>query len=155
MTKPEKSLLWPAKSQISLGIRPVWSGSSLSPWRNLGSLATQWAHSEDWSDWADAHNIYFYGELTTIILQLSSNTLLICSADYLYRAQGRLIRRHRLWVHMSVCRFAVPHLKRQLKPQSHIGCDWDATCSRPISLQLAGDRWDRNARVWNEFMITN
>ena len=30
----------PAKTQISLGIRPVWSESSLSAWRNLGSLAT-------------------------------------------------------------------------------------------------------------------
>ena len=44
----------PAKTQISLGIRPVWSESSLSAWRKLGSLATHWAHSEDWSDWADA-----------------------------------------------------------------------------------------------------
>ena len=43
----------PAKTQISLGIRLVWSESSLSAWRNLGSLATHWAHSEDWSDWAD------------------------------------------------------------------------------------------------------
>ena len=33
---------------------PVWSASSLSAWRKLGSLATHWAHSEDWSDWADA-----------------------------------------------------------------------------------------------------
>ena len=32
---------------ISLGIRPVWSESSLSAWRKLGSLATHWAHSED------------------------------------------------------------------------------------------------------------
>ena len=37
----------PAKTQISLGIRPVWSESSLSTWRKLGSLATHWAHSED------------------------------------------------------------------------------------------------------------
>ena len=43
----------PAKTQISLGIRPVWSESSLSAWRKLGSLATHWAHSED-SDWVDA-----------------------------------------------------------------------------------------------------
>ena len=28
------------------------------------------------------HNICFYGELTKIILQLSSNTLLICSSEY-------------------------------------------------------------------------
>ena len=37
----------PAKTLISLGIHPVWSESSLSAWRNLGSLATQWMHSED------------------------------------------------------------------------------------------------------------
>ena len=36
-----------AKTQISLGIRPVWSESSLSPWRKLGSLATHLMHSED------------------------------------------------------------------------------------------------------------
>ena len=32
----------------------VWSECSLSAWRHLGSLATHLAHSEDWSDWADA-----------------------------------------------------------------------------------------------------
>ena len=47
MTKPTKWHVRPAKTQISLGIRPVWSESSLSAWRNLGSLATYWAHSED------------------------------------------------------------------------------------------------------------
>ena len=35
-----------AKVQISLGIRPVWTESSLSAWRNTGSSATQWAHWE-------------------------------------------------------------------------------------------------------------
>ena len=44
MTKPTK---W-------VCARPVWSESSLSAWRNLGSLATLWARSEDWSDWVDA-----------------------------------------------------------------------------------------------------
>ena len=37
----------PVKTQISLGVRPVWSESSLSAWRNIGSLVTHWAHSED------------------------------------------------------------------------------------------------------------
>ena len=53
MTKPTKWALRPAKTQISLGIHPVWSESSLSAWRKVGSLATHWAHSEDWSHWAD------------------------------------------------------------------------------------------------------
>ena len=46
MTKPTKWFVRPAKTQISLDIRSVWSESSLSAWRKLGSLATHWAHSE-------------------------------------------------------------------------------------------------------------
>ena len=38
--KTNKMTVRPAKTQISLGIRPVWSESSLSTWRKLGSLAT-------------------------------------------------------------------------------------------------------------------
>ena len=37
----------PSETQISLRICPVWSASSLSAWRNLGSWATHWVHSED------------------------------------------------------------------------------------------------------------
>ena len=47
MTKPTKWLMHPVKTQISLGYRPVWSESSLSAWRKLGSLATHWVYSED------------------------------------------------------------------------------------------------------------
>ena len=46
MTKPTK---WPGgtvKTWISLGIRPVWSESSLSAWRKFGFLATHKAHSK-------------------------------------------------------------------------------------------------------------
>ena len=46
-----------AKTQISLGIRPVLSESSLSAWRKRGSLATLYQLSAQrrlWSDWADA-----------------------------------------------------------------------------------------------------
>ena len=44
--KTNKVSVCPAKTQISLGIRPVWSESLLSAWRKLGPLATHWAHSE-------------------------------------------------------------------------------------------------------------
>ena len=46
-TKPTIWHVRPAKTQISLGICPVWSESSLSAWRNIKSLATHWAHSKD------------------------------------------------------------------------------------------------------------
>ena len=53
--KTNKVTVRRATTQISLGIRPVWSESSLSAWRNIGPLDTYWAHSEDsYSDWADA-----------------------------------------------------------------------------------------------------
>ena len=45
--KTNKVSVRPAKTPISLGIRPVWSESSLFAWRKLGSLVTHWAHSED------------------------------------------------------------------------------------------------------------
>ena len=45
MTKPTKWPVPPAKTQISL--RPVWSESSQSTWRKVGSLPTHWVHSED------------------------------------------------------------------------------------------------------------
>ena len=43
--KTNKVSVRPAK--ISLGIRPVWSESSLSACRKLGPSAIHWAHSED------------------------------------------------------------------------------------------------------------
>ena len=43
MTKPTKWPLRPLRTQISLDICPVWSGSSLSATRNIGSSATHWA----------------------------------------------------------------------------------------------------------------
>ena len=45
--KTNKVSVRPVKTQISLGIRPVRSESSQSAWRNIRSLATHWAHSED------------------------------------------------------------------------------------------------------------
>ena len=45
MIKPTKWHVRSVKTQISLGIRPVWSESSLSAWRKLGSLAIHWAPS--------------------------------------------------------------------------------------------------------------
>ena len=47
MTKQTKWLVSPAKPRISLGIYTVWSEASLSAWRNIGSLAIHWVHSED------------------------------------------------------------------------------------------------------------
>ena len=45
--KIDKMTVRPEKTQISLGIRPVWLESSLSAWRKLGPLAAHWEHSED------------------------------------------------------------------------------------------------------------
>ena len=61
-----------AKTQISLGIRPVWSESSLSPWRKLGSLATHWAHSEDsYQTGPMPRLIWVFAGRTVILLVLS------------------------------------------------------------------------------------
>ena len=46
MTKPTKWHVRPAKTQISLGIHPLWSESSPSAWIKLGSLATHWVQGK-------------------------------------------------------------------------------------------------------------
>ena len=54
MTKQTKWHERPAKTQISLGIRPVWSESSLCAQWAAKDPRFLHADSKDWSDWADA-----------------------------------------------------------------------------------------------------
>ena len=79
MTKPTKWRVCPGKTQISLIIRPVWSESSLSTWRKLGSLATHWAHSQDSDQTGQMPRlIWVFAGHTVILLVLSwggSNTV--------------------------------------------------------------------------------
>ena len=53
--KTNKVSVRPAKTQISLGICPVWSESLLSAWRKLGSLDTHEVHSEDSDQTGSCH----------------------------------------------------------------------------------------------------
>ena len=57
MTKPTKLHVRPAKTQISLGIRPVCSESLLCAQWVAKDPSFLHADSEDWSDWADAVNL--------------------------------------------------------------------------------------------------
>ena len=68
-----------AQTQISLGIRPDWSESSLSAWKNLGSSATHWAQSED-SDQTGRlpRLIWVFAGRTVTLLVLS------CRGSYVY-----------------------------------------------------------------------
>ena len=79
MTKPSKWHVRPAKTQISLGIRPVWSESSLSAWRKLGSSATHLTHSED-SDQTGRmlRLIWVLAGRTVILLVLSRGGSYLC-----------------------------------------------------------------------------
>ena len=53
MTKPTKWHVRPAKTQVSLGIRPVWSVSSSCAQLVAKDLSFLHADSENWSDWED------------------------------------------------------------------------------------------------------
>ena len=70
--KTNKMAVRPAKTQISLDIRPAWSESTLTTWRSIGSLATYWAHSED-SDQTGRmpRLIWVFAGRTLILLVLS------------------------------------------------------------------------------------
>ena len=70
--KTNKMGVRPARTQISLGIRPVWSESLLSAWRKLGSLATHWADGKDsvQTGWM-SRLIWVFAGRTLILLVLS------------------------------------------------------------------------------------
>ena len=70
--KTNKVSVCPVKTQISLGIHPVWSETSLSTWRKLGFLATHWVHIED-SDqtWRMPRLIWVFAGHTLTLLVLS------------------------------------------------------------------------------------
>ena len=69
----------PAKTQISLGISPVWSESLLSTGRKLDSLATHSAHSED-SDKTGGCPGWSESSLSAVILLVLS-----CHSPYQYK----------------------------------------------------------------------
>ena len=74
--KTSKIVVRLAKTQISLGIRPDWSESSLSVWGKLGSLATHQAHRSDWTD-AQAEMSLLWAHI--ILLFLSCRGSNVCS----------------------------------------------------------------------------
>ena len=91
----------PAKTQISLGIHPVWSESSLSAWRKLGSLPSHWAHSED-SDQTGRMPwlIWVFAGRTLILLVLSwggSNINM-----YFQFMDPFKFNRSIIWIHISM-----------------------------------------------------
>ena len=85
--KTNKVSVRQAKTQISLGVRPVWSVSSLSAWRNLGPLVTHWAHSED-SDQTGLmpRLIWVFAGRTLILLVLSCRGSNMQISLHLYRS---------------------------------------------------------------------
>ena len=100
------------------GGRAVWSESSLSAWRKLGSLATHWAHSEDADDlslrWAHRSLCWFCHEAAHITVVLKecfwpwpfslTFTLALagtCSMEVLERLRNNLL--YNPWILIWIC----------------------------------------------------
>ena len=95
----------PAKTQISLGIRPVWSESLLSAWRKLGSLATHKAHSED-SDQPGLRLIWVFAGCTLILLVLSCRHSFRLAPDL-----GQMTQHIKVDL-LILCRSVFPHFTK-------------------------------------------
>ena len=82
VTKPTKWRVCPAKTQISLGIHPVWSASLLSAWRKLRSLATHWVHNEnsDQTGWMPKLIWVFAGCTDHFVGFCHETAYIVCSA---------------------------------------------------------------------------
>ena len=86
MTKPTKWHVRPAKTQISLGICPVWSESWLSAWRKLGPLATHWAHSEDSDQTGRMPRLIwvFAGHILTLLVLSCRGSYIVCLVWFVF-----------------------------------------------------------------------
>ena len=99
MTKPTKRHVRPVKTQISIGIRPVWSESPLSAWIKLGSTATHWEHSEDTDQTGRIPRlIWVFAGRTVILLVLS------WSGSNKYSGSSHIIKPS-LWFTFVRCNF--------------------------------------------------
>ena len=96
----------PAKIQISLGIRPVWSESSLSARRKLRSLAIYWAHSKD-SDQTGRmpRLIWVFTGRTVILLVLSYRGSYIVGTHYNHLADAILMSTNNMSPVKRICVF--------------------------------------------------
>ena len=79
-TKPTKWHVRPAKTQISLGIRPGRSVSSQSAWRKNWPLATHWVHSED----CDQTESSLGAHATLLVLSCAGSNIILQKKDYIF-----------------------------------------------------------------------
>ena len=147
MTKPTKWHVWSAKTQISLDIRPVWSECLLSAWRKLGSLATHWVHSEDWSDWAIPRLIWVFAGHTVILLVLSWGGSNIKEAQQVSHISKNL--QLILLISMGI-RFSAKSIKSkslEILPQTYLAyiVDFGRTMDK-LCIDLLG-------KVWNNLFV--
>ena len=102
--KTNKMTVRPAKTHISLGIRPVWSECSLSAWRNIGSLATHWTHTEDSDQTGQMPRlIWVFAGCTLTLLVLSCRGSYALYISNLSLLKGQLQRYFSLWNLNGLC----------------------------------------------------
>ena len=121
MTKPTKWHVHPAKTQISMGVRPVWSESLLSAWRNIECSATSWAHIED-SDqtgWTPRLIWVFTGRKGHFVGFVMRRLIFLC---YLYSLElgagtgSRLLSKTGTWGLIFVLNRTCPYRKKYWSP---------------------------------------
>ena len=108
-----------AKRRLRSALASAQSDQSLlSAWRSLGSLATHWAHSKDWSDWVDAQ-----AELS---LRWVHRSFCHEVAHFSYMSETNCSRQGRFYElgHDKTCSCNMRTTKPQIN--QHIGAVWSA-----------------------------
>ena len=146
-------------------LRSAWASaqadqSSLSVWRKLGSLDSYWAHSEDWSDWANAQadlslrwvHIHFVG---FVMLQLkyvffTSNMFFFWHSGASYYNINNLI-----WPNSYLSEiYACPcHLQLwQRSTGKLVICNFDKDQMENEHPRLSGDNIFPNIHLWENVL---
>ena len=140
-------------------LRTAWASaqsgleSSLSAWRKLGSLATHWAHSEDWSDWVDAQadlslcwaHSHFVGirpVWSESSLGAQSFCWFCCEAAHLYSDETTILGS--VWSEYCVCRFifsGIPYRNFCMTDQCKEMSSYTRGCKTTLVYDLKTSFW--------------
>ena len=149
----------PAKTKISLDIRPVWSVWSVFAVRFMGSLGPKLSSSGQrrlWSDWADARLIWVFAGHTATLLVLSWGGSIMCVSGFptLYRFLPRPLTFYcELWA--KCCQIWWKMGENVLKMQFLYKIFWQnkMLCRPTIPSFFRAETWDTHIYIFGLMMI--
>ena len=121
MTKPTKWPLRPAKTQISLGICPVWSVFAVRSMGSWGPNGSSCGQRRLWSDWADGLTVILlvlsWGSSNGVEGQIAENYLTRIQLEW---SKSHLPQQHYDWISVIYSKETVVTIKQNTEKKKQV-----------------------------------